>query len=110
MTGTWMDIADELRQLSVPIKYYSKQAPHRAARYVKGLFPIAGWLPRYNRTWLYGDILAGLVVGIMVVPQVASTCASDGVTVPLKHEPFTRAWRMRVWPICPESMASILHT
>ncbi|KAI9597837.1 sulfate transporter family-domain-containing protein [Syncephalis fuscata] len=31
--------------------------------------PIVRWLPRYNRHWILGDIVSGLTVGIMVVPQ-----------------------------------------
>ncbi|KAF7304701.1 Sulfate permease [Mycena kentingensis (nom. inval.)] len=37
--------------------------------YLKGLFPIISWLPRYNVGWLSGDIIAGLTVGMVLVPQ-----------------------------------------
>ncbi|KAK9696792.1 hypothetical protein K7432_012282 [Basidiobolus ranarum] len=43
-----------------------KVDPKHAA---KRIFPIISWLPRYNRKWLLGDIIAGLTIGIMVVPQ-----------------------------------------
>lgn len=33
------------------------------------LFPIISWLPRYNRTWFYGDIIAAITIGCVVVPQ-----------------------------------------
>ena len=36
---------------------------------MKNLFPILQWLPKYKRTWLSGDISAGITVGIMLVPQ-----------------------------------------
>lgn len=29
------------------------------------------WLPRYNRTWFTGDLVAGITVGAVVVPQSA---------------------------------------
>ncbi|MEZ4685200.1 MAG: SulP family inorganic anion transporter [Bacteroidia bacterium] len=35
------------------------------ARYL----PILQWLPNYKRSWLGGDIAAGLTVGIMLIPQ-----------------------------------------
>ena len=38
--------------------------------YLKSLFPIAGWLPRYNTTWLIGDLVAGITVALVVIPQV----------------------------------------
>ncbi|CCM02867.1 uncharacterized protein FIBRA_04979 [Fibroporia radiculosa] len=43
-----------------------------AITYVKGLFPIFGWITRYNFGWLYGDFVAGLTVGIVAVPQSMS--------------------------------------
>ncbi|KAI0085466.1 sulfate permease [Irpex rosettiformis] len=49
------------------------QNPKRdALSYVKSLFPITHWITRYNTGWLYGDIVAGLTVGIVVVPQSMS--------------------------------------
>lgn len=31
--------------------------------------PILGWLPRYRKSYLPGDVSAGLTVGIMLIPQ-----------------------------------------
>jgi len=33
------------------------------------LFPFVDWLPRYNLTWFIGDLVAGVTVGCVVVPQ-----------------------------------------
>ncbi|KAF8316049.1 sulfate permease, partial [Clavulina sp. PMI_390] len=38
-------------------------------RYISGLFPFTEWLPRYNTTWFLGDLVAGITVGAVVVPQ-----------------------------------------
>jgi len=47
--------------------------PKREARnYLESLFPILSWISRYNLGWLYGDVIAGLTVGIVVVPQSMS--------------------------------------
>ncbi|RMZ70599.1 sulfate permease 2 [Pyrenophora seminiperda CCB06] len=37
--------------------------------YVRELFPSARWIPRYNVHWLAGDAIAGITVGLVVVPQ-----------------------------------------
>ncbi|KAF4576856.1 hypothetical protein EYR36_000546 [Pleurotus pulmonarius] len=37
--------------------------------YLLSLFPIIGWITRYNFGWLTGDLIAGLTVGMVVVPQ-----------------------------------------
>jgi solute carrier family 26 (sodium-independent sulfate anion transporter), member 11 len=41
----------------------------RAVHYIRSLFPFVEWLPRYNRTWFLGDIVAGITIGAVVVPQ-----------------------------------------
>ena len=35
----------------------------------KNRFPITKWLPLYSTSFLVSDILAGLTVGLMVIPQ-----------------------------------------
>ncbi|KIJ98420.1 hypothetical protein K443DRAFT_9159 [Laccaria amethystina LaAM-08-1] len=41
----------------------------RVKAYFLSLFPILSWITRYNLGWLTGDLIAGLTVGIVVVPQ-----------------------------------------
>lgn len=36
---------------------------------LKRIFPFLTWLPKYNRATLYGDFIAGVTVGIMLIPQ-----------------------------------------
>ena len=36
---------------------------------LKQLFPILQWLPEYKRSYLSGDISAGITIGIMLIPQ-----------------------------------------
>jgi len=40
-----------------------------ALRYFRGIFLFVQWLPRYNLNWLLGDSIAGLTVGLVVIPQ-----------------------------------------
>lgn len=42
---------------------------HGVAEYVRELFPCAKWVRRYNLQWLLGDAIAGITVGLVVVPQ-----------------------------------------
>ncbi|KAF8892628.1 sulfate transporter family-domain-containing protein [Infundibulicybe gibba] len=41
----------------------------RDRSYFVSLFPIFGWISRYNLGWFTGDVIAGLTVGIVLVPQ-----------------------------------------
>ncbi|XP_072527762.1 sodium-independent sulfate anion transporter [Salminus brasiliensis] len=46
-----------------------------------GCFPILTWLPRYNLEWLKMDLLAGLTVGLTVVPQGLAYAEVAGLPV-----------------------------
>lgn len=37
--------------------------------YLKRLFPFTNWVWAYNNKWLLGDLVAGITVGAVVVPQ-----------------------------------------
>ncbi|TFY76919.1 hypothetical protein EWM64_g7091 [Hericium alpestre] len=54
------------------IRNLSKSPRQDAIDYFKRLFPIFGWITRYNLGWLTGDVIAGVTVGIVLVPQSMS--------------------------------------
>ncbi|KAJ2749379.1 hypothetical protein GGI19_005690 [Coemansia pectinata] len=41
----------------------------KAVTYAQSLFPILTWIYRYNWTWFLGDMVAGVTVGVVVIPQ-----------------------------------------
>lgn len=44
--------------------------PAKAKDYIFGFFPILQWLPKYKlREYLLGDIMSGVIVGVLLVPQ-----------------------------------------
>lgn len=42
---------------------------HDLAQYAQNLFPFTRWIGRYNLTWFTGDLVAGVTIGAVVVPQ-----------------------------------------
>ena len=36
---------------------------------INTIFPILDWLSSYKKSWLKGDLGAGLTVGVMLIPQ-----------------------------------------
>ena len=52
-------------------------APTALAHYL----PISSWLRRYRRSYLTGDLLAGLVVAALAIPQSLGYAAIAGVPV-----------------------------
>ncbi|KAI3404625.2 SUL2 [Candida oxycetoniae] len=47
--------------------------------YLISLFPIASWILHYNYKWLYGDLVAGITVGVVLVPQSMSYAQLAGL-------------------------------
>ncbi|XP_033502949.2 sulfate anion transporter 1 [Epinephelus lanceolatus] len=45
-----------------------------------GFFPVVQWLPKYKlREYVWGDLMSGLIVGIILVPQAIAYCLLAGV-------------------------------
>lgn len=52
------------------LKKHCSCTPKKAKSKILGFVPILRWLPRYQlRDWLLGDVMSGLIVGILLVPQ-----------------------------------------
>lgn len=47
----------------------ARALPRASARYAIDKVPIVGWLPRYNYRWILNDVVAGLTIGLMIIPQ-----------------------------------------
>ena len=47
----------------------------------KRLIPILDWLPRYDRRWLRGDVIAGIAVTAMIVPKNLGYAGIAGIPV-----------------------------
>ncbi|CAI1575661.1 hypothetical protein SEUBUCD650_0L01550 [Saccharomyces eubayanus] len=43
-----------------------------ASDYLKSVFPIINWLPHYNVSWFIADLIAGITIGCVLVPQSMS--------------------------------------
>ncbi|CAG8077883.1 unnamed protein product [Penicillium salamii] len=50
-------------------------------RYFISLFPFLTWITNYNLQWLYGDLIAGITVGAVVVPQGMAYAKLAGLEV-----------------------------
>ncbi|GAO46696.1 hypothetical protein G7K_0920-t1 [Saitoella complicata NRRL Y-17804] len=66
-------VAESYVERDPSVKQYLRNiCPHpaeTAKNYFISLFPIASWIHRYNTIWFLGDLIAGITVGAVVVPQ-----------------------------------------
>lgn len=51
------------------LKSFAKGIPTYLKRYISNLLPVVYWIHRYNLTWLVSDVISGVTVGIVAVPQ-----------------------------------------
>ncbi|WP_238445702.1 SulP family inorganic anion transporter [Salsipaludibacter albus] len=54
---------------------------HHEARGLARVVPMVGWLRTYDRSWLTGDLVAGLTVWALVVPESMAYAGVAGVPV-----------------------------
>jgi SulP family sulfate permease len=64
-------------------------APEPPDRAAGGFLPILGWLPRYDRRWLRGDVAAGIAVTALIVPKNLGYAGIAGV--PLENGLYAAA-------------------
>jgi sodium-independent sulfate anion transporter 11 len=54
------------------VRYTTKgvrASPSVTSQYLQERVPIIHWLPKYNPRWLLNDTLAGITVGVLLIPQ-----------------------------------------
>ncbi|CAO3563788.1 unnamed protein product [Mortierella alpina] len=73
----------ELREFGHSLLGWVRALPKNAPRYVSERLPIIKWLPKYSRGWALKDIIAGVTVGLIVVPQGMSYAKVAGL--PVQH-------------------------
>lgn len=49
-----------------------KSFPSASTQYATEKFPMIAWLPRYDYRWIVNDCIAGLTIGLMLIPQALS--------------------------------------
>lgn len=52
-------------------EWFRSITPTRSSviQYLRDLLPFLKWIGRYNTRWLIGDLIAGVTIGAVVVPQ-----------------------------------------
>ena len=60
-----------------------------AIRRAAGLVPMVGWLRSYDRSWLRGDLIAGVTVAALVVPKNLGYAGIAGI--PLQNGLYAAA-------------------
>ncbi|KAJ2995055.1 hypothetical protein NUW58_g1382 [Xylaria curta] len=69
------------------VKHYAEiipeTLPSATKQYLLDKLPIIQWLPRYSLSWLASDFVAGLTIGVMLIPQGLSYAKI--ATIPIEH-------------------------
>ncbi|TVY73571.1 putative sulfate permease [Lachnellula suecica] len=59
----------------------AKGFPAGSGKYLLAKIPIATWLPNYSPVWVIDDVIAGLSVGSLLVPQSIAFAVISGISV-----------------------------
>lgn len=60
---------ENLTRARLGIRKGIRALPSAAAHYVIDKVPIVQWAPRYNPRWLLDDAIAGITLGVLLIPQ-----------------------------------------
>lgn len=55
-----------------------REIRYGAGRYLANKFPIVQWIPSYSPKWLFGDVLSGVTVGVVLALQAVNLPSSAG--------------------------------
>lgn len=61
----------------------ARALPSAIGDYMIDKVPIIEWLPRYDYRWILNDVIAGLTVGLMLIPQALSYAKL--ATIPVQY-------------------------
>lgn len=82
--------------MSAPAKVEecSPPIPKRKSRFTVAKYvPILGWLPRYTRLDAVSDLIAGITLGLTMIPQSIAYAALAGLTAQVYHDWLLRNLR-----------------
>src|SRR3979411_1287296 len=65
------------------VRTETSKLPSAACQYLLDKVPIIQWLPRYSPKWIHTDIIAGLTIGVMLIPQALAYAKI--ATIPIEH-------------------------
>lgn len=93
----------------------SEKSRFNPREFLRIMLPIITWLPNYKRAWLRADIMAGLAVWAMTVPQALAYAGIAGVppiyglyAVPLAMVAYAVFGTSRTLCVGPESAIAII--
>jgi len=92
-----------------------EKSGYSRSEFLRSLLPIIIWLPNYERAWLRADVMAGLAVWAMTVPQALAYAGIAGVppiyglyAVPLAMVAYALCGTSRTLCVGPESAIAII--
>lgn len=60
-----------------------RRIPSATVEYLAEKLPVAQWLPHYDYRWLLQDVIAGITIGVMLIPQ--GLAYAKIATIPVEH-------------------------
>jgi solute carrier family 26 (sodium-independent sulfate anion transporter), member 11 len=81
--------------------------PNVAADYLSDKLPIAHWLPHYDYRWLFQDFVAGITIGVMLIPQ--GLAYAKVATIPVANGLYASWFPQALYLFLGTSKGKCLH-
>lgn len=83
---------NRVRSWVEPVK---NRLPSASVEYLVEKLPVAQWLPHYDYRWLFQDIIAGITIGVMFIPQ--GLAYAKIATIPVEHGLYSSWWPSAIY-------------
>ena len=60
---------ETIRRAKGVVDQATRSLPSAKGKYFLGKVPIVQWLPKYSPKWILNDLMAGVTVGVLLIPQ-----------------------------------------
>jgi sodium-independent sulfate anion transporter 11 len=72
-----------------------RRLPSATVEYLVEKLPVAQWLPHYDYRWLLQDVIAGITIGVMFIPQ--GLAYAKIATIPVEHGLYSSWWPSAIY-------------
>lgn len=60
---------DTVRRAKKYTRSAAKALPKAVPKFLLAKVPVVSWLPRYDPRWILNDVIAGVTMGVLLIPQ-----------------------------------------
>lgn len=92
------------------IRRSGREIRYGAGRYLANKFPIVQWITSYSPKWLFGDVLSGVTVGVVLALQAVNLPSSAGGAISTQQTLISSWLPGFIYALTGSSKSKSIHT